>query len=92
MKRSGQTTRLIDSAIQSLFEKGELFLFKKCGLKKASLVLKNTPFFLDPDHRGNNMVQNDFVYRVMKRLESEHLLSHKIKAINKDYIHVIAIV
>jgi hypothetical protein len=92
MRASGQTTRLIDEAIQYLFTKGQVYLLKKTALSKANYFLpQKEKLFVDPDHRGNNMAQNNFIYRVLKRLESEHYGSHKIKTISKDYIHVIAI-
>ncbi len=88
MSRSGQTTRLIDAAIQSLFEKGELILFRKNGLSKANAVLKGLPLFVDPDHTGTNMAQNDFVYRVLKRLESEHKNCYTTNMQHSNYIHI----
>lgn len=92
MKRSGQTTRLIDKAIQEFFNKGQLFLLKKTALRRSgSLIPNGHSLFIDPDHLMSNRAQEDFIYRVMKRLEFEHSGSHKIKTINKDYIHVITI-
>ena len=89
MRRSGKTTRMIDEAVQYLFEKGELYLFKKCGFKNAVRTLTNhQKLFVDPDHKMSNQAQQDFIYRVMKRLEVEHNGSHKIKTMSKDYIHV----
>jgi hypothetical protein len=89
MRASGQTTRLIDEAIQYLFTKGQIYLLKKTALSKANYFLpEKEKLFVDPDHKGNNIAQNNFIYRVMKRLEFEHSESHKIKTISKDYIHV----
>ncbi|MBC7845544.1 MAG: hypothetical protein H7Y10_03530 [Flavobacterium sp.] len=91
-RRTGKTTRLIDEAIQYLFEKGELYLFKKCGFKIASRsFISSQRIFIDPDHKMANQAQQDFIYRVMKRLEFEHKGSHKIKTMSKDYIHVITV-
>ena len=90
MRCSGQTTRLIDEAIQYLFTNGSIFLLKKSGLKRSNYFLpEKEKLFVDPDHRMSNLAQEDFVYRVMKRLEAEHYSTHKIKTINRDYIHVI---
>ena len=92
MRCSGQTTRLIDEAIQYLFTNGKIYLLKKTALNKANYFLpEKEKLFVDPDHRMSNQAQQNFIYRVMKRLESEHYGSHKIKTISKDYIHVIAI-
>lgn len=92
MRRSGETTRMIDEAVQYLFENGELYLFKKCGFKIASRNhIDSQKIFVDPDHKMSNQAQQDFIYRVMKRLEAEHNGSHKIKTMSKDYIHVITV-
>lgn len=92
MRRSGQTTRLIDQSIQELFNKGKLFLLKKNALRRsAGIVPVGQTLFIDPDHMMSNRAQEEFIYRVLKRLESEHKGSHKIKTISKDYIHVISI-
>ena len=70
MRCSGQTTRLIDEAIQYLFTNGSIFLLKKSGLKRSNYFLtEKEKLFVDPDHRMSNLAQEDFVYRVMKRLE-----------------------
>lgn len=89
-RRSGQTTRIIDAAIKELFTKGELYLLKKTAFyKNRSVTPAGKTQFVDPDHKMSNQAQYDFIYRVMKRLEAEHKGFHKIKTINKDYIHVI---
>jgi len=89
MRRSGQTTRLIDQAVQELFKKGQLFLLRKAALNRSrSIVPENSDLLVDPDHRMSNQAQNNFVYRVMKRLEAEHYGSHKIKTMTVDYIHI----
>lgn len=90
MKASGQTTRLIDQAIQELFNSGQLYLLRKAALNRnGSIIPKGNTLFVDPDHRMSNQAQNDFVYRVMKRLEFEHSGSHKIKTLAVDYVHII---
>ena len=58
-------------------------------LKQNIDLPEKEKLFVDTDHRMSNLAQEDFVYRVMKRLESEHNSTHKIKTINRDYIHVI---
>ena len=92
MRRTGKTTRLIDQAIQSLFANDQLYLLKKQAISKFRNIIKDgSTLFVDPDHRMSNQAQQNFIYRVMKRLEFEHKGSHKIKTINKDYIHVITV-
>lgn len=90
IKKSGQTTRLIDNAIQHLFKNSNLYLLKKNAIKRSNSIVPNNCFvFIDPDHKMSNQAQQNFIYRVLKRLESEHSESHKIKTISKDYIHVV---
>lgn len=89
MNRSGQTTRLIDQAVQSLFDKSELFLLRKSILQRSGSIVKNgLPVFIDPDHKMSNRAQQDFIYRVMRRLESEHSGSIEFAKTSKDYIHI----
>jgi len=89
MRRSGQTTRLIDEAIQYLFTKGQVYLLKKTALSKANYFLpEKEKLFVDPDHKMANQAQNDFIYLMMKRLEFEHERSFKIISITKDVIHL----
>ena len=88
MRRTGKTTRLIDQAIQSLFNNGQLYLLRKHAVGNFRNIIKNgSTLFVDPDHKMSNMAQNEFVYRVMKRLEFEHTQSCTMK-MNKDYIHI----
>lgn len=68
MRRSGKTTRLIDTAIQALFERGELHLSLNDNVKSD---------FLDPDSRKGNKAQRDFVDRLIKRLSIEHSGSYQ---------------
>lgn len=89
MVKSGETTRLIDKAVQFLFKKGELFLLKKNALKRyLSIVPSEEYLFVDPDHKMSNQSQCDFIYRVVKRLEAEHEGSFKIVRVSKEYIHI----
>lgn len=89
MRASGQTTRLIDEAIQYLFTKGQIYLLKKTALSKANYFLpEKEKLFVDPDHKMANQAQNDFIYQMMKRLEFEHERSFKTISITKDVIHL----
>lgn len=89
MRRSGQTTRLIDQAIQYLFTNGQIYLLKKTALSKSSYFLpEKEKLFVDPDHKMANQAQYDFIYHTMKRLEYEHERSFKIHSITKDLIHL----
>jgi hypothetical protein len=88
MRQTGKTTRLIDQAIQSLFANNQLYLLRKHALGKFRNIIKDgSTLFVDPDHKMSNMAQNDFIYRVMKRLEFEHFGTY-IMIPNKDYIHI----
>lgn len=88
MRRTGKTTRLIDQAIQSLFANGQLYLLRKHALGKFRNIIKDgSTLFVDPDHKMSNMAQNDFVYKVMKRLEFEHTEGYTAKT-DRDYIHI----
>ncbi len=79
MRRSGKTTRLVDEAIQQLFEVGNLYLPTsndiQTGFGKYLYdpdLVKLMQKFIDPDFRPGNQAQLDFIERVNKRLESEH--------------------
>lgn len=63
-RRIGKTTRLVDQAIQYLFEKGELAL---CYGRRT-----DESIFIDPDHEDRNMAQERFIAVLMKRIRSEH--------------------
>lgn len=90
IRASGKTTRLVDNAIQHLFKNSNLYLLKKNAIKRSNSIVPNGSFvFIDPDHKMCNQAQQEFIYRVLKRLEAEHYSTHKIKTINRDYIHVI---
>jgi hypothetical protein len=70
MRRTGKTTRLIDAAIQSLFEKKELRLSLNHDVKSD---------FLDQDSTPGNQAQRNFVERLVKRLSTEHSYCCEIK-------------
>mgnify|MGYP000570683064 CR=1 FL=1 len=71
MRRSGKTTRLIDQAVQTLFQKRELYL---CSFHNDKSDL------LDPDSAPGNHAQRNFVDRLLDRLSIEHNEScYKIK-------------
>jgi len=89
MRATGETTRLIDQAIQYLFEHKQLYLVRKQGISKSARnIPSNETIFIDPGHSGTNMAQQNFIYRVLRRLEIEHALSCKIDMQHRDYIHI----
>lgn len=78
MRRSGKTTRLVDAAIQALFERGELHLSENHNVKTD---------FLDQDSTPQNRAQREFVDRLMKRLFMEHEGSF-VKKRKANFIHI----
>lgn len=58
MRRSGKTTRLIDNTIQKLFTQG--------------MVVIGEAYIKDADAQEHNTAQEDFVKRLLRRLEMEH--------------------
>ena len=82
-RRIGKTTRLIDEAVQELFNNGvvwiptskeaELLLGEDGKRGINDLVWSNKIKFIDPDHKSGNKVQDNFRERFKKRLYSEHI-------------------
>lgn len=74
MRRSGKTTRLIDKAIQTLFESGMIFIptwYSMNQYKRGKRAIK-IPTFIDVDAHYANFAQENFSNRLLKRLEYEH--------------------
>lgn len=81
MRRSGKTTRLIDQAVQHLFDKGRVVV-PISGLDNVDRSIRgddpSTDIFFDPDSfnyeemRSRPIAQRDFAYRLKSRLEIEH--------------------
>lgn len=81
MRRDGKTTRLIDSAIQELFNKGMVYipngeiarrLMSRDGRRGyTDEVFRSRIKYIDPDFR-HNMAQDNFVKRFRDRLVFEH--------------------
>lgn len=80
MRRSGKTTRLIDTAIQLLFLKGEIkvpFVIPDKNPGFEVVEIDNIPYLFDPDCSVNFLgVQRDFALRLVRRINLEH--SHQV--------------
>lgn len=78
MRRSGKTTRLVDEAIQYLFN-------------NKSVNLHITDFsksdFVDLDAERHNLAQKYFIDMLIKRLQNEHYGAFKING-NKNSISI----
>ena len=81
MRRSGKTTRLIDEAVQLLFEHGEITilnnykLFNRRSEWKRGLTDKQIELRLklvDYDAREDNQAQYYFIDGLKRRLYNEH--------------------
>lgn len=67
MRRNGKTTRCVDDAIQELFTKKKLEIYKNKNLG-----------FKDPDSEKHNTAQYHFIHTLLGRLKLEHDGSYKI--------------
>lgn len=82
IRRSGSTTRLVDKAVQELFEKGEIYVpsdaqAKKLLSKNGSRGLTNEKYgqlvkFIDYIGSNDAFAQNHFFSILMERLGREH--------------------
>ena len=75
MRRLGRTTRLVDNAIQTLFQEGEIFIPDSSwlesngrGFTKEEIEKRN--LFIDVE--GTGFSQKYFLRRLMRRLNAEH--------------------
>ncbi|RDY58019.1 hypothetical protein [Flagellimonas nanhaiensis] len=76
MRRTGKTTRLVDLAIQTLFEKGEIFIADMKWIESerrgfTSDEIADRDKFID-EIDASQRIQNHLMSRILKRLESEH--------------------
>lgn len=79
MRRSGKTTRLIDKAVQHLFEKGSIQILLNNEIFNEDITNKMTDEekanhfeFVDQDAAKGNYAQRDFLDRFSNRLLYEH--------------------
>jgi hypothetical protein len=80
MRRTGDTTRTIDKAIQMLFKYGFIYIQTKSNEEKyfgsGGAIYKEEYYIKDSaaDEDGNNFfsVQNNLKDRIIKRLQFEH--------------------
>lgn len=77
---TGETTRLVDAAIQHLFKTGALKLFAQDDMKNLAKAgrdfnkhqLDVARRFIDPEAQKGNRAQEHFVNIFMMRLSNEH--------------------
>lgn len=83
-RRVGNTTRIIDDAIQYLFEKGTISLYssEKNALKSD---------IVDHGHIPGNMAQENFVYRFYRRVRLEHSLSVEYSFDANSKLHIFTV-
>ena len=81
MRRSGKTTRMVDEAIQHLFNNKNINLH---------LTIFGKSDFVDVDAERHNLAQKYFIDMLIKRLENEHRGAFKIDK-NKDSISITTI-
>jgi len=86
MRRSGKTTRLIDTAVNLLFTKGEIrvpFVIADANHGFEIVETDGIPYLFDPDCPVNFLgVQRDFATRLVRRLNLEH--PHQIIVDNQN--------
>lgn len=79
MRQSGKTTRLVDAAVQYLFEHGSIRILQNSEIynpyfmrgykpEQVDMFLK----FIDPDARPDNGAQRYFIEALTRRLATEH--------------------
>lgn len=80
---TGKTTRVIDKAIQDLYQYGKLAVPKNKALEDVDFVFKDkTMTAMDPDWRSSPFIQVDLFHRILKRLQSEHPNQYVVSGIN----------
>lgn len=79
MRRSGKTTRLIDQAVQHLFEHGYIRILMNSEIYREDFYRSFKPEqiehfkkFIDPDATPDNRAQIHFVEALSHRLAYEH--------------------
>lgn len=71
MRATGRTTRMIDNAIQCLFEQGNIIVPSK-HIKDENLRSIKYRIFIDLDSRVGNKAQEHFLKKLLNRLNQEH--------------------
>lgn len=79
MRQSGKTTRLVDAAVQYLFEHGYIKILTNFEIFNQKFMRGYRPEqvdmflrFIDPDTRPDNRAQQYFIEALDRRLASEH--------------------
>ena len=69
-RRTGRTTRIVDQAVQTFFEEGQIIVPYSStdtkGFKKSQIIV-------DPDHEEiGDTIQRHLLGKIMRRLTMEH--------------------
>ncbi len=79
MRQSGKTTRLVDAAVQYLFEHGSIRILTNSEIFNPNFMRGSRPEqvdvflkFIDPDTRPDNKAQYYFIDMLNRRLATEH--------------------
>lgn len=91
MRRTGKTTRLINKAIEDLFEHKIIYipssgiLFSSVNQDELVTNCKKYKTFIEPDVEKGNMAQENFKTRLINRLVLEHNGQFEV---SKDFIEI----
>ena len=82
-RRSGNTTRLINDAVEALFTEGEIFIPDSNWLEKskegfALSEIEKRNRFIDFNERPTGNTQRHFKRRLIKRLDLEHQYQYEV--------------
>jgi hypothetical protein len=79
MRHTGKTTRLVDAAVQYLFEHGSIRILINSEIYNPNFMRGFRPeqvdaflIFIDPDSRPDNKAQHHFIEMLNRRLATEH--------------------
>lgn len=79
MRQTGKTTRLVDAAVQYLFEHGSIRILTNSEIYNPNFIRGFRPEqvdmflkFIDPDARPDNKAQYHFIDMLNRRLATEH--------------------
>ena len=93
MRRSGKTTRLIDEAIQHLFEHGYIRILMNSEIYREDFYrgfkpeqIEHFKKFIDPDTLPDNRAQLHFLTALSSRLAYEH--GYAVERISKTEFKV----
>jgi len=94
MRQTGKTTRLVDEAVQYLFEHGSIRILTNSEIYNPNFMRGFRPEqvdtflkFIDQDSRPDNKAQYNFIDMLNRRLATEH--SGSVERINNTEFKVI---